>query len=160
MWLNLKQRPAAHPAQVWRTARPQPAVTLIPITEEARCALGMAEISVERLPFSLGRDSRAASYLAPRIVLSADRRRGLAPELNDIYLVEPTPPYQISREHLRIAFVQEQFVLTDRGSVRGTTVNWQTVGGDRTGAYTELHDQDLIAVGDAASPFVFEFRVT
>jgi len=158
MWLSLEQRPA-HPEPVWRTARPQPVVTLIPITEDARCALGMAEISVERLPFSLGRDSRALSYLAPRMVLSTDRRRGLAPELNDIYLVEPTQPYQISREHLRIAFVQETFVLTDRGSVRGTTVNWKTVGGDRNGGYTELHDRDVIAVGNEASPFVFEFRV-
>ena len=156
---SLKLPRAAHPEQVCRTAGPQLVVRLIPITEDARCALGMAEASIGRFPFNLGHESRAASDLATQIGPAVDRRRGLAPEINDIYLVEPTPPYQVSREHLRITFVHGKFVLTDRGSVRGTIVNWRTIGGDRRGGHTELHDQDLIVLGDAASPFAFEFRV-
>ena len=93
--------------------------------------------------------------------MSVERRLGMAPQLNDLYLVEPVLQLEhvVSREHFLIDFTQGKFVLTDRGSVCGTTVNGKTIGGDRRGGHTELHDQDTIAVGGAASPFVFEFRV-
>ena len=135
------------------------AVRLIALTEEARDALGIAEITIERLPFSLGRETRTASLLETRNVPSADRRRRLTPALNDVYLVESTTPHQVSREHLRIDFTRAKYVLTDRGSACGTTVRGQTIGGARRGGHIELHDQDEVVVGNATSPFVFKFCI-
>ncbi len=129
---------------------------LIARTEDARRVLGMAEISIKRLPFKVGRENRTA---ATKLVMSVERRLGLAPPLNDLYVVDPVLTHRVSREHFLIDFTQGKFVLIDRGSVRGTLVNWRTIGGDRRGGHTELHDQDLIVLGDAASPFAFEFRV-
>lgn len=65
----------------------------------------------------------------------------------------------MSREHFRIDLVEGAFILTDRGSMCGTTVNGTTIGGQRQGGHTQLHDRDEIVVGDGASPFTFEFRV-
>ena len=126
------------------------------MTEDARRALGMAEIRIERFPFSVGRERRAAVM---KVVISVERRMKVVPPLNDTCLVEATQRHRVSGEHFRIDFTQGKFVLTDRGSMCGTTVNGKTIGGQRRGGHTELHDQDEIAVGDAASQFVFEFRV-
>ena len=116
----------------------------------------MAEVVIKGFPFNLGRESRTA---LTRLSMSVERRLGGTSQVNNIYLVEPTQPYRVSREHFLIDFSQGKFSLTDRGSVGGTTVNGTTLGGDRRGGYTELHDQDEIAVGDATSPFVFVFHV-
>ena len=131
-------------------------VRLIALTKDARDGLGMAEITIERFPFRVGRECRTA---VSKAVMAVERRLGIAPQLNDIYLVEPVLQldHVVSREHFLIDFTQGKFVLTDRGSVCGTTVNGKTIGGDRRGGHTELHDQDEIAVGNAA--FVFRFRV-
>ena len=83
----------------------------------------------------------------------------VVPPLNDTYLVEATQRHHVSGEHFRIDFTQGKFVLTDRGSMCGTTVNGKTIGGQRRGGHTELHDHDEIAVGDATSPLVFDFCV-
>ena len=50
-------------------------------------------------------------------------------------------------------------ILTDRGSMCGTTVNGTTIGGQRRGGHVELHDRAQIVVGDAKSPFTFEFHI-
>ncbi len=135
---------------------PTRAARLIARTEDARRALGMVEIRIDRFPFSVGRESRTA---VTKVVISAERRMGVVQPLNDACLVEATRHHQVSREHFRIDVTQGKFVLTDRGSMCGTTVNGKTIGGHRRGGHTELHDQDEIAVGDASSPFVFEFCV-
>ena len=135
---------------------PTTVVRLIALTEDACRALGMAEIRITRFPFSVGRERRTA---ATKVVISVERRMKVVPPLNDTCLVEPTQRHHVSGEHFRIDFTQGKFVLTDRGSMCGTTVNGKTIGGQRRGGHTELHDQDEIAVGDAASQYVFEFRV-
>jgi hypothetical protein len=129
---------------------------LIPRTDEAHRALGRAEVVIVTLPLNVGRECRTALM---KLSSSMDRRLGGTSQVNDIYLVDPTPPYRVSREHFLIDFAQGQFVLTDRGSVGGTTVNGTTLGGDRRGGHTDLHDHDEIVVGDATSPFVFVFQV-
>ena len=119
--------------------------------------IGMTEMTIERFPFKVGRECRSA---VSKAVMSVERRLGIAPQLNDIYLVEPVLQVNhVSREHFLIDFTQGKFGLTDRGSMCGTTVNGKTIGGNRRGGHTELHDQDEIAVGGAASPFVFKFHV-
>ena len=93
--------------------------------------------------------------------MTVERRLGRAPQLNDIYLVEPVLQvnHVVSREHFLIDFTQGKFVLTDRGSMCGTIVNGKTIGGDQRGGHTELHDQDEISLEVEGCPFVFKFRV-
>ncbi len=130
---------------------------LVACTEDARHALGAAEVIVERFPFKVGRECRTA---ATKVLMAVERRLRAAPQLNNIYLVEPVMPHHMSSEHFLIDVTQQgTFVLTDRGSVCGTTVNGETIGGDRRGGHVELHGKDEIVVGTADSPFVFEFRV-
>ena len=129
---------------------------LIARTDDARRALGVAEVIIEGFPLNVGRECRTA---LTKLSMSVDRRLGGMSQINDIYLVEPSQPYRVSREHFLIDFTQGKFFLTDRGSVGGTTVNGTTLGGDRRGGHIELHDRDEIAAGDATSPFVFVFHV-
>jgi len=131
-------------------------VRLIARTDEARRALGKAEVIITAFPLNVGRECRTALM---KLSISVDRRLGGTSQVNDIYLVDPTAPYRVSREHFLIDYAEGKFVLTDRGSVGGTTVNGTTLGGDRRGGYTELHNQDEIVVGEATSPFVFVFRI-
>ncbi len=133
-------------------------IRLIALTKDARDGLGMDEITIERFPFKVGRECRTALRKA---LMSVERRLGMAPQLNDVYLVEPVLQVQhvVSREHFLIDVTQGKYTLTDRGSVCGTTVNGTTIGGDRRGGHIELHDQDEIALEAKGSPFVFKFRV-
>ena len=118
----------------------------------------MTEMTIERFPFKVG--PRVPKRGEQGGDVPWERRLGIAPQLNDIYLVEPVLQVNhVSREHFLIDFTQGKFGLTDRGSMCGTTVNGKTIGGNRRGGHTELHDQDEIAVGGAASPFVFKFHV-
>ena len=132
-------------------------IRLIALTQYARDGLGMAEMTIDRFPFRVGRECRTAVSK----VMAVERRRGMAPPLNDLYLVEPVPQLDpvVSREHFLIDFTEGKFVLTDRGSPCGTIVNGKIIGGDRRGGHTELHDQDEIALEAEGSPFVFKFRV-
>ena len=58
------------------------------------------------------------------------------------------PHASVSRQHCRIAFEQDQYVLEDLGSTNQTLVNEQPV------TRVELHDGDQIAVGDAVLKFM------
>ncbi len=131
-------------------------VKLIALTKDARDGLGMAEMTIDRFPFRVGRECRTA---VSKAVMAVERRLGMAPPLNDLYLVGPVPQldHAVSREHFLIDFTEGKFVLTDRGSMCGTTVNGKIIGGDRRGGHTELHDQDEISL--EAEGFVFKFRV-
>ncbi len=93
--------------------------------------------------------------------MSVERRLGMVPQLNDVYLVEPVLRlnHVVSREHFLINFTQGKFVLIDRGSVCGTTVNGKIIGRDRRGGHAELHGKDEISLEAEGSPFVFKFRV-
>ncbi len=132
---------------------------LVAVTKEARLALGgQQEVRVTQFPFKVGRESRVARP-ANRILV--ELRLGVAPQLNDLYLVEPqwADVLQISREHFAIEYADDQFFLIDRGSVCGTIVAGKQVGGNRTGGRTELRKGDELIVGTNASPYVFRFEI-
>jgi FHA domain len=132
------------------------AVWLVALTEEARVALRGEQHVIERFPFKVGRESRLARRKAWP---TAEQRAGTAPQLNDLYLVEPGEVVNVSREHFAIEHDGgDRYVLVDRGSACGTLVEGRLVGGDRSGDRTELHDHDVIFVGTSVSPFVFKFR--
>ena len=130
---------------------------LVATTDEARRALGDIDaLAITHLPFLIGRECRSFGTLAEKI----ERRIGLAPQLNDCYLIEEnTPQFHISREHLAIERVQEKFFVVDRRSACGTRVNDSCVGGHRTWGRKELKDGDIITIGTSNSPYVYQFQL-
>jgi hypothetical protein len=128
-------------------------------TREAKLALGgRSEVPVAHFPFKVGRESRLAALADPSLL---ERRLGNSPQLNDVYLVEPTWPgvSHVSREHFAIECAVDQFVLVDRGSACGMIVAGKQVGGNRTGGRTELRSGDELIVGADGSPYVFRFEI-
>ena len=98
----------------------------------------------------------------PAAPVLIELRLGAAPELNDLYLLEPSweDLLHISREHFAVEHAEHQFFLIDRCSACGTIVAGTQVGGDRTGGRTELRSGDEIIVGTDTSPYVFRFDVS
>lgn len=138
---------------------PSSVATLVATTREAGFALdGRREVRITRFPFKVGRENRLAALADPSLI---ERRLGNAPQLNDVYLVEPPPAglSHVSREHFAIEHEVDQFVLVDRGSACGTIVAGKQVDGNRTGGRTELRSGDEIIVGTHGSPFVFRFEL-
>ena len=135
-----------------------PVALLVATTDEARHSLGdKSTLRIATFPYRVGRESRVASSAPSR---SADLRLGVAPQLNDIYLLDPWRKHlQISHEHFAIEYTADGFFLLDRGSACGTIVAGRHVGGDRTGGRTELRSGDEIVVGTDTSPFVFRFEI-
>ena len=84
----------------------------------------------------------------------------VAPQLNDVYLLEPSAELlQISREHFAIQYEGDQLFVVDRGSVCGTIVAGKQIGGNRVGGRTELRSGDVIIVGTSTSEYVFRFEI-
>jgi pSer/pThr/pTyr-binding forkhead associated (FHA) protein len=133
------------------------AAWLVGLTAEAREALHGEQRVIERFPFKLGRESRSSVAKPWR---AAEQRRETSAQLNDLYLVDPGEILNVSREHFLVEQAGNRHFLVDRGSVCGTIVEGQTIGGDRQGGRVELHDHDIIIVGASSSPFVFKFRTT
>jgi pSer/pThr/pTyr-binding forkhead associated (FHA) protein len=127
------------------------------MSDGARQAIKGEFLTIDRLPFRVGRNSRATSG---RMAADIERRKGTVGQVNEAYLTEPPEKFhQISREHFLIDAEHGHFYVVDRHSVCGTIVAGKVVGGDRLGGRAELHDGDLIVVGTASSPFVFKFVV-
>ena len=128
------------------------------LTPMARVALLGEQRVIERFPFRVGRESRAAGS-SPR---AGDERRGgaAAQQLNDLYLLDPGGEIiHVSREHFQIEQHGDDYALVDRASACGTLVEGRLVGGERQGGRVALHDHDVIIAGGEDSPFVFKFRV-
>ena len=144
---------------VTQTSASVSVAALVALTPAARGALGARrEIQITRFPFKVGRESRNAS---PAAAPAMDQRRGLAPQLNDVYLLEPvTELLQISREHFSIEREGDQFFVVDRGSVCGTIVGDKKIGGNRAGGRAELRPGDTIVVGTSQSAYAFRFELT
>ena len=87
-----------------------------------------------------------------------DRRRPGSRPNNELYLAEPEPATNVSREHFQIEHNGAQYVLVDRQSTCGTLVEGRVVGGKQAGGAVPLRDGDVIIVGTSASRFVFKFR--
>lgn len=134
--------------------------TLVAVTKEAERALGgIRDVRVTQFPFKVGRESRVSEAAQDTFV--KEERRGVAPQLNHVYLIEPSQSemLQISRDHFAIERVGDQFFLVDRGSVCGTIVAGRRLGGHRKGGRTELRHGDQITVGTGESPYVFQFEI-
>ncbi len=130
---------------------------LIALTEDSRHALNGDQMCIDRMPFRIGRESRT---LLSKMSEYVERRVGKAGPNNDLYIVDIGEFFNISREHLMIEAEGNEFFITDLGSACGTIVEGKTLGGNRAGGRTQLHDQDVIILGTALSPFIFKFRTS
>ncbi|MEI6734467.1 MAG: FHA domain-containing protein, partial [Comamonadaceae bacterium] len=63
----------------------------------------------------------------------------------------------ISREHFQIDNTPDGYVLVDRGSACGTSVNGVLVGGNDAGGTASLNDGDTIGIGNESTPYLFTF---
>src|SRR5881394_3090614 len=94
---------------------------LIPMSDGARRAIKGEFLAIDRLPFRVGRNSRATSG---RLDADTERRKGTVGQVNEAYLIEPALEkfHQISREHFLIDAEHGHFYVLDRRSVCGTIV--------------------------------------
>ena len=125
------------------------------LTPEARACLGAPMVQISRYPFRVGRESR----VGPGGDFPDPRRRQDSVPNNDLYLFEPGPMLNVSREHFQIEIKGGQFVLVDRGSACGTLVEGELVGGEREGGKRKLENNDVIVVGTSTSRYIFKFVV-
>jgi pSer/pThr/pTyr-binding forkhead associated (FHA) protein len=135
--------------------------TLVAVTAEAQRALGgTREIRVTQFPFRVGRERRSSFADDWVLVDVPERRRGKAPQLNDVYLRDDeSRALQISRAHFALECIEDRFFLVDRGSACGMIVSGRRIGGHRKAGRTELRDGDEVIVGTGRSPYVFRFVV-
>ncbi len=133
--------------------------TLVAVTKEAKGALGgRREVHITQFPFNVGRESRVAP---PANRTPVELRLGVAPQLNDLYLVERAGAHSlhISSGHFAIEYADDRFFLVDRGSACGTIVAGTRIGGHHKGGRTELRDGDQVIVGTYKSPYAFRFEI-
>ena len=126
--------------------------------EAVRALRGLTRVELTQFPFKIGRESRASE---PAREDAGGLRLGVAPDLNDLYLIEPrwSDLMQISREHLQIEQDGQRFFVADRGSHCGTLVAGRLVGGNRSFGRAEVRHGDLVVVGNDRSEYIFRFEV-
>jgi pSer/pThr/pTyr-binding forkhead associated (FHA) protein len=132
-------------------------VLLVALTPESRAALGAPEAQIERFPYRVGRESRGTQRTPDGFV--RERRSPGSRPTNDLYLVEPDEPMNVSRAHFQIDRAGAGYVLVDRESTCGTIVEGEIVGGGTRGGTIALHDGHVIIVGTSNSPYAFKFRI-
>lgn len=114
-------------------------------------------IRIESFPFRVGREARVAVVDGELVVLDRRPRTGHEVPSNDLYLHDNGKPLNISREHFQIESTPDGYVLVDRGSACGSSVNGVPVGGDDAGGSASLKDGDTIGIGNESSPYLFTF---
>jgi hypothetical protein len=138
-----------------------PKAVLEALTEEAAYAVpsGMIVgrlVAIMRYPFRVGRESRV-QVVEGKPQRIERTRLGAAEPNNDLYLVDSGEPLQISREHFRIERgAGGAYLLVDRGSATGCSVNDSRIGGRDSGGALPLKDGDTIVVG--AGPTRYRYR--
>lgn len=140
-----------------------PKAVLLPLTKEASQAIAKGTtnndlIPLINFPFKIGRESRlgkseAGIFLKLRIITSATKPN------NDIYLINNSRELQISKEHFQIEKQDNCYLLKDRGSSNGTTINGVTYGGKKEIFEQELKDGDIIKIGNEKSEFKYQFLI-
>jgi FHA domain-containing protein len=128
---------------------------LIPLTEDARCAIQGDQCVLERFPFRVGRERRTLQLNVPDM---AERRFRKQDPTNDLYIVDIGGLFKHPANHFQIESQSGDYFLTDLRTPCGTIVEGKTVGGKDVGGRTQLHDHDVIILGSAFSPMIFKFR--
>ena len=141
--------------------RVTPLAVLKPMTPEAsnsisRYCLGHEFIGIWAFPFRIGRESRVETVNG-KLVHAERNKIGSGKPNNDIYLMDRGRFLQISREHFRIEKTETGYMVADRGSACGTSINTQIIGGEDRGGSYALDDGDIIKIGAEDSPYLFKF---
>lgn len=120
-------------------------VDLVAQTDEALAVLGSQTVQITEYPCRIGRPSK--TFFAQHV------------HRNTIELDDKTHN-QISRSHATLDFSNDTYVVIDRNSKYGLTVNGKRIGGEDPKSWAILNrgDNELI-LGNAQSPFKFIIRV-
>jgi CRP/FNR family cyclic AMP-dependent transcriptional regulator len=112
------------------------------LTDEAERALKSKEAEIRKIPYQIGRSSRQSIFGSNDM------------DLHDI------EPYQISRCHCLITFVDREYCLVDSVSSKGTVVDAFRIGGreERKSVLLEKGTHKIVLGGDE-SPYVYELEV-
>jgi len=113
-------------------------------------------IRISQFPFNVGRESRV-SQVDGKLVRTERVKHIEADSSNDLYLTDAAHPLNISREHFRIEQNENGYLLVDRHSACGISVDNHRIAGKDQGGEIALHDGDIIAVGIESTPYVFKF---
>lgn len=135
-----------------------PRAVLLPLNSKAKKSLVNEKIiSIKNLPYKVGRESRLGKnergfFIKLRIFSDESKAN------NDIYLIDEDEFLQISKEHFEISLNEDNhYILRDRGSSNGTTLNGNTIGGERQVSEDILKDGDIIQIGSESSEYRFQF---
>ena len=123
------------------TLHPMPRITLTPKSKETCKAGAPASITLDRLPYRIG---RRQSTEGADILCSNDL------PLHDKF------PYQISRNHCSIERLGTAIVVRDRGSTLGTLLNGQPIGTEAEHMVLPLSQgENHLTLGVEGSSFQF-----
>lgn len=127
------------------------------LTPEAEESLGgVREVPIQSYPFRVGRESLDTTGVFG--IGSPERTMTLRSMDNHLHLHDDHEPRIISREHFQIEEdPRGGYRVKDRGSVCGTVVGNNHIGGDRKGGSCPLSDGNVIIVGGTDSPYVYQF---
>lgn len=112
-------------------------------------------IGIWNFPFRIGRECRIKVLNNENVITSRHSTLSTITN-NDLYIVDIADKLQISREHLSIVNEENKYFLIDKSSTCGTYINEVLVEQMKK---HELKDGDIIKLGSAESPYVFEFVV-
>lgn len=140
-----------------------PLAGLLPLTVDALNTLPAEQmkrgiLGIHAFPFRIGRESRLQLDEKTGQFHRIERfKKGAHQPNNDVYLVDSGKLLNISREHLQIELRDGEFIVADRGSACGFTINGQHTGGHDKGGRAVIRDGDELVLGIAASPYRFRF---
>jgi hypothetical protein len=118
-------------------------ITIVPVTEQAKKALGSEQYSVDHFPFRIGRKTSEDDVF----------------NFNDL-LLEDEEPYQISPNHMMITQTEHSFVVSDRGSRYGLLINGKRIGRTNRKDVVELKEgKNELVLGDIYPKYKFELIV-
>jgi hypothetical protein len=140
-----------------------PLAALVPLTEEASHALPnemlkRGLVGIHGFPFRIGRESRIVLDEKTGLIHRMERYKpGRHAPNNDLYLIDDGQLLNVSREHLSIEKRDNEFVVVDRKSACGFSVDGKHFGGDGKGGTCPIEDEQVLTLGAAQSPFRFRF---
>jgi len=112
------------------------------VTEEAEWAMQGKVIDITKIPFQIGRSSKASVFGS-----------------NDLD-IQDSEPYRVSRCHCLITIVDNEYYVVDTVSSRGTTVDSDKIGGSEEQKRVLLKSgKHRITLGGDGSPYIFDLVV-
>ena len=130
-------------------------IELKALTAETDLAFRGPLLEIAEFPFKIGRECRDRHETRPPPGI-AERRLGVAPRNNDLYIPETGSRLFVSRQHVLLDQRADGIYLVDLFSSCGTIVESIYIGGDHKGGETRVGHNDVVIVGTANSPYVFK----